>query len=842
MPTRRLGPFLRESRDVLLTSWTARVRALSPARELARPVLVDHVPKIVLRIADALDAGEVGRVRLGGAPTQHALDRLAHGFDLEAVIKEYSVLRQCILEHWEATVSGAIDVAQLRELEAALDACVTESTVSYSRTRERMLKAVNRIAEAADGTSDLEPFLARIASATLDTTEAADTVAVFLREGDTLRMRAAVGVEEEVERGFSVRIGEGLAGEIAASGQPMVLRDACEDPRTQSSALREKGVHALYGVPLQYRGDVIGVAYMGSRSAYEFSDEDQLLFRSMASRATSVIVQTQLVADLERAVSDRDRLVALLSAEGVRLEQILNQIPTGVLIAEAPSGELSLLNERAQEILGRRLAPAERPADFDGWQPFHLDGRSYAREDLPRVRALRGERVVDEFKVRRPDGSWVVVRAHAAPVEDRGGAIRSAVVAFEDVSGQKRYEDMLRFLSEAGHALVRSIDYETTLERIARITVPAIADWFVVDMLRDGELASVVVAHSDPAKVNVAKAYRRRFPPDLAAPYGVAKVLREGAPELFQDIPDALLAAAAGGEEQLRIARELGMRSAMVVPLTVAGRTIGVVSLVSAESGRRFDHHDLEVAQGLADRAALAIENARLFREAERAIKLREDVLAVVSHDLRNPLASVAMSAGLLLRGEADARRRKPLEIILRATGRMERMIGDLLDMASVQAGRLAVVREVHELAPILVEAADLARPLATAKDQDLAAELHIGEARVRVDRERALQLLANLLGNAKKFCPRGGRITLRARIVGGEVECSVADTGPGIPEHAVGRVFDPYFSVERETKAGVGLGLFISKAIVEAHGGRIWVENHPGAGATFCFTLPLAT
>ena len=714
--------------------------------------------------------------------------------------------------------------------------------MSFARARERMLKAVNQIAEAALGTANIDAFLHKILQATLETTEAVDTVAVLLREGDALRLRAAVGLEEEVSRGFTLKMGEGIAGKIAAEGQPIMLRDAAADPRVKSRSIREKGVHALYGVPLNHGGSVIGVAYMGSRTAYEFSEEDKLLFRSMASRATSVIVQTQLVADLEKAVAHRDRLVWQLAEERARLEQILNQIPTGVLIAEAPNADLSFLNERCQRILGQRLGPSVPPSEYKGWRLFHLDGRPYELEETPRFRALRGEHVVDEFKIHRPDGSWIVARAHAAPVRDHAGRIQSAVVAFDDVSGQKRYEDMLRFLSEASRQLAESIDYETTLDQIARLAVPPIADWFIVDLRRDGELSSVVVAHSDPAKVNLAKEYRRRFPPDLEAARGVAKVLRDGQPELYEDIPDQLLVTSARDDEHLRTMRELGMRSAMVVPLNVRGHTIGAVTFISAESGRRFDRSDLELAQGLADRAAMAIENARLYRDAERAVRLREEVLAVVSHDLRNPLSSINMSAAVLFKKAPDARTRKLLETILRATGRMEHLIGDLLDMASIQAGRLAVDRATQDIAPIIAEAIEVAEPLATASGQTLSSRVAVGTARCSVDRERILQLLSNLLGNAKKFCPSGGTITIRATVSGKDVECSIGDTGPGISERDLPHIFDQYWSAKQgKKKKGVGLGLYISKGIVEAHGGRIWVENRVDGGAVFYFTLPLA-
>lgn len=833
-----LAELIRTRRDRLVAEWTAEIRTLSAAQELSRPVLVDHMPEILERIAEAVASVAVGARRaLDEAPKQHALDRLARGFDLEQVIREYTTLRQCILGMWEREVGDAIAVSELRRLDAALDDSITESTVSFAHARERMLRAVNQIAEAALGTANLEVFLQRILRATLETSEAVDTVAIFLREDEVLRMRASVGIEDEIV----LRMGEGFAGKIATEGQPIALRHAATDPLIAHPSIRAQGLRALYGIPLRHAHEVIGVACMGSRTAYEFSEEDQLLFRTMASRATSVIVQTELVMDLENTLADRDRLVWQLAEERSRLAQILHQLPTGVLIAEAPDAEISFVNRRCQEIAGHWLDPDVPVSQYRGWQLFHFDGRPYAPDETPRRRALRGEQVLDEFAIHRPDGTRVIARAHAAPLRDETGHIKSAVVAFDDVSAQKRYENMLRFLSEASRQLAESLEYEPTLAKIARLAVPGIADWFAVDIVRDGRITALLVAHADAEKTKLAQEYRERYPPDPQEPGGVPKVLRDGEPELYEDITDELLVAYARDADHLSMLRALGMRSMMIAPLRVRGAIVGAISFVADGSGRRFDRGDLEIAMGLADRAAMAMENARLFQAAETAIRWREDLLAVVSHDLRSPLASISMSAALLTAREPDPRAKKQLDVILRATRRMERLIGDLLDVASIQAGRLAVERKPQELAPIVAEAIELAQPLAVANRQTLASDVAVDGVHCNLDRDRVLQLFANLLGNAKKFSPAGSTITVRAQASDGEVVCSVADTGPGIPAEYVHHVFDPYWSAKHEKKEGVGLGLFISRGIVEAHGGRIWIEPRPGPGATVSFALPRA-
>ena len=275
------------------------------------------------------------------------------------------------------------------------------------------------------------------------------------------------------------------------------------------------------------------------------------------------------------------------------------------------------------------------------------------------------------------------------------------------------------------------------------------------------------------------------------------------------------------------------------------GRKLGAIQLWDKKDGQEFDEADKAILTQLAQLAAVALENARLFREAKDATRARDDLVAIVSHDLRNPVHTIHMAASFLLEvAPANDRRtqaRKQLEVIQRSATRANRLIQDLLDVAKIQAGGLAVDPVAVEVQSLVNEVMESATPLAGAKQIRVSGETRPDLPQVASDRERILQVFTNLIGNAIKFTPRGGEIRILTSHDSGEVRFTVADSGPGIPAEHLDHVFDRYWQAKSTAKLGTGLGLSIAKGIVEAHGGRIWVESPPGSGAQFNFTLPLA-
>ena len=405
-------------------------------------------------------------------------------------------------------------------------------------------------------------------------------------------------------------------------------------------------------------------------------------------------------------------------------------------------------------------------------------------------------------------------------------------------------EQRARFLAEAGALLSSSLDVARVLADVGRLAVPRVADVCIVDVMDDARPMRVDVAVADPAQRPIARALCKRLEHWESSEDEHSLDARGATIALTDDV----LARATDDAEHAALFRALGARTAMVVPLVSRGTTIGRITLVSAGSARTFADADLELATELARRAALALDNARLYRAARDATQSRDDMLAIVSHDLRNPLHTIQMSSSFLLEllaggpGGAPAEPSElvgQVEMMRRAAGRANTLIQDLLDVSRIEAGRLSVSAAPVDARAFLDEVMTEFAPLARAKPVELTCRWQGDDVTVPMDRGRVAQVLSNLVGNALKFTPAGGVVSVRGAAVHGRAEFAVHDTGPGIPAESIPNLFDRYWQAERGARHGAGLGLFIARGIVEAHGGTIEVRSAVGEGTTFVVTLP---
>jgi PAS domain S-box-containing protein len=403
-----------------------------------------------------------------------------------------------------------------------------------------------------------------------------------------------------------------------------------------------------------------------------------------------------------------------------------------------------------------------------------------------------------------------------------------------------------RFLSESALALSGSLEHDEVLRRLARVAVPFLAD-FTIAYLRDenGNPKHAASAHNDASKALALDEAAGQFEPNPNNPgCTVIRAFTTCQPVVIENVTPEVIDAQGFSPKVREAFSALSPASWMTIPLVARDAAIGAIVFVSTNPDWRYGPRELKIAQLLAGRAALATQNALLFRKERDALDTRDEVLAIVSHDLRNPLHTIGMSAQVLMDVVSDERqRRKHLEIIVRAKDRMDRLIQDLLDVARIKGGK-ALAIEIHRepMQPIAQEACQHFVEAAHDKNVRLDCSVQDGTPEVMIDRGRIAQVLSNLIGNALKFTPAGGYIEVRVAPQDEHtVLVSVRDTGPGIAAENLEQIFDAFWQAPRAARLGSGLGLTISRGIVQLHGGRIWAESREGTGSTFQFTLPIA-
>ena len=564
------------------------------------------------------------------------------------------------------------------------------------------------------------------------------------------------------------------------------------------------------------------------------------VFPAEASLMRSVVDGMRLLTVMLRDVTARKRAEEVLRNSEELFRTAFENAPIGMALVALDGGFLhvngalcELVGYSRRELLTKTFQDITHASDLE--------------PDLMNVRRLiEGELGTYQMEKRylHKEGHLVSVLLTCSMVRDSRGEALYFVAQIQDISERKQLERALRFLAEAGPRLADSLDPRATLVTVARLAVPALADWCVVEIL--GEDGRVHLIERVAASEEKSRLLDELFATHPHEPFRqghlVASVIRTGRSVLLPEVSDGVLESTAEDAHHLSLMRRLDPRSLIVVPLLARERILGAVILLTSRPGRHYDAHDLELAEELARRAGLAIDNACLHARTEQAIRLRDEVLRVVAHDLRSPLQVVSLSSEILLRRSAREKAGAdtgPIETIRKAVERANRLIQDLLDVARMEAGHLTVVSGPREAAPLLQEVVELHHALAREKSILLSVELPEGASPVLADRDRVLQIFSNLLGNALKFTPNGGRISLRAQPVGNMMRFSVSDTGPGISEEELPHLFEPFWQARKGGRQGAGLGLAIVRGLVDAHGGRLWVESAPGLGSTFFFTLP---
>ena len=951
---------LRESREQLATilrTVEEGISAVTPDRRLmfandaaARTVGFDSVEELaavpvesrleLLEVSDAVGAS----IAASDLPSSRALS----GSEAAAVVRVRC--READEERWLAWRSMPVTGAD-GEIELVVNVTrdITEETRAAQREREAraaleasqarlalLLEATGRLSAILD----YEELLRRVPE--LVVPRIADGCHIYVAGGGKLERVAHSDVDPRLDElidtiapVYDVERHRGIpVVEVFRSGRPF-HQSALDEPLERFQRPDEKGSfrvasRSLIAVPLEAAGGRLGVLTVASREPGRHGTED-----------------LELVSELGRRVSLALDAVALHRRAQDSLGQlraVVEQLPLGVAIAD-PAGRLLVRNDELERIWGAPLEPGMN---------LRAGGAETTRRPLERVLDAHEVIVGERHELVREDGTRTL-EISAAPVRGDGGELLSSVAIVADVTRRRRSEEQLRFLARASELLVASLDWEATLAAIADLAVPALAGYLVIDLLEAGELRSVVALHAEPGKTELVRALRLRYPPTLPT-HPVQMALRTGEAQLLPDL-QAEVDSMAHDAEHAEAIREIANTSGIVAPLVARGRTLGVISLGTIGVQPRFDEADREVAMELARRVSLALDNARLFGEAqerghavaaleyvddgvflvdeagmvrlwnptaavslrrpaadavgrpvaellgdwqslesriplateprpgasraqtlpvevqgeerwlsisavrfpggtvyafrdvtdERAVEqMKSDFVSTVSHELRTPLAAIYGAAMTLRRHDVvveESQQERLLEVISNEADRLARIVNDILWASRLESGRMSIEIERCDAAAIATEVADALRArLPEAVELTVAAPHPLPQ--VAADPDKLRQILTNLLDNAIKYSPDGGRIELEAGRSGGRVRFRVADQGLGIPPAEQDRVFEKFFRLDPNLTRGVGgtgLGLYISRELVMRMSGRMWVVSDGCSGSSFFVELPIA-
>lgn len=806
-----LAEFLLQQRESIMSAWEVEVRRIPAAQALPRLALRDGLPRLLEVVASLMRRDSPGGVEdgLGDIPDRHAIERLGEGFDLRQVVTEYRLLRACVLRLWTSRENATHRPEAELVFHEAMDEAVAASVSRYSLARERTLQALDRISTAALGSADAAELLPALLQVLRETVAVVDVAAVLLLEEDVLRVESVVGTGMAV--GDVVRMGEGFTGTIAATRQPLLVRAARTDSRVSEPSLRDADLSALFGVPLLLGEQLMGVVLMGSRATHELSEEDQFLFRAMAARTTALLLQAQAHAREReaRAVAEASLERLRESEAGLRRwAQVFKRLGVGVAVVDA-----------AEERL-REVNPAF--ARMHGYSPEELTGRrledTYAPEArgvLPRHVAVANSKPSHEYESLhiRKDGTRFPAFTHVTAFKDEVGRVVQRVATVVDIT-QRRAMEMDR------QRLLGAIEAERA--RLASVLDQMPAGVFIAD----APSGRLVMASRQVEVITGKPFHPSASMQDYVEDYGVS-LRPDGRPYAMEALP--LARSLRHGEvvqgEEMLIPREDGQYVTVLLsssPIVDREGTIiaAVATMVDVSERRR------------AQEAAL------------QAVRFGERLIAIVSHDLRNPLNAIQLSATQLLHSEAlPERERRLVTRIARSGDRMKRMISELLDFTRGRlGGGIPIQRTAGDLRSVVrlgVDELEAAWP-----ERKLAFRVEPGRYEGEWDEDRLLQVVSNLGGNALQYSPADAPVSFKLYDGGDFVVLEVHNPGEPISPEMLPRLFDPFRRGAMEgvgggSSSGLGLGLYIVEQVVKGHGGRIEVTSTAQAGTAVRVTLP---
>jgi PAS domain S-box-containing protein len=739
-------------------------------------------------------------------------------------------------------------------LVVAVTALVVAAAIAERNTAERLRAAgyaITRVLAESSGPEEAEP---RILAAFGEKLEwdlgvlwLLDPIRKVLRFGEV--WRASGSGSPDLEEGFrkqSYLPEAGLAGRIRASGEPDWIPRGplpCEPALEARDGIK---MCSSFGFPVTLGGEVAAVYQFFSRHP---RPPDQHLLK-MAPAVGSQIGQ----------FIERRRAEDSLRESHVLLRAVAEGTSEAVFVKDAGgrylminSAGASFMGKSVEEVLGKDdlalFAPETAREIMEADRRIMASGEIRTLEEGTRVGNAARTFLTTKGPYRDDRGRILGIIGIAHDITERKAAEdeRARLLSLEQAS-RAAAEDAQRrsaFLAEASSLLASSLDYQATLQSLAGLVVPHLADFCSVRALgEDGSIRWLGVAHVDPAKVKLAEELYHRYSARPEDPHGVWKVLKTGEAEVRTEITAEELSAVARDEEHLRLLRELDPRSLMIVPLTAHGRVLGAISFIRSGSDRRYSQADLELAQELARRSALAIDHARMYRESNEANRFKDEFLAMLAHELRNPLAPVLNAAQLIgLTSGGSTELSWAAGVIKRQVQHMSRLLDDLLDVSRITRGRIELRKVQVDLAEVVERAVENTRSRFEERGHRLSISQPAQPLWLEADPIRLEQVLVNLLNNAVKYTSPSGSIWLRTRAEGTQVVLELQDSGKGISPEMIPRIFDLFVQSDRSldrTQGGLGIGLTVVQSLVQLHGGRVEAESDgPGKGSTFRVRLP---
>ncbi len=635
---------------------------------------------------------------------------------------------------------------------------------------------------------------------------------------------AKLGEFEQLSRGRTFVPGAGLPGRLWATGKPAWIVNLARDkdfPPLRPAV--QEGLQSAFGCPIIANNRTLGVIEFFSRERRE-ADPDLL--------EMMVALSGQIGQFIERSEAE----------EEIRLQaQLLDSVAQAVIVVD-DDGAIIYWNRFAETLFGWSPAESLGHNILDVLIPASEREKTVAIFDKLRG----GETFSGEMLVERRGQRTFPALVTQTPLFGDDKMLKAIIGVFSDNTERQRLEHSLRFLADASATLATLVDYESTLQHVAQLAVPDFADLCAIDITAEnGNLERVAVAHVNPTKVELAKEFHRRYPPDPRAKAGILQAFRTGRSDMMGEIPQELMMQTAIDDEHRRMLAELGLQSYMCVPLKGRSKILGVVTFVTAESGRLYNDSDLDFAEELARRAAIAIENAQLYADLREADRRKDEFLATLAHELRNPLAPIRNALEIQkLPGIDSAVVEETRDVMERQFHQLVRLVDDLLDVSRVMRGKIELRLEQVDLATVVGRAIETVRPVIEAQGHSLIVEL-TEPLLVNADPMRLAQVVGNLLTNAAKYTERGGKISLTVARDGNEAVLTLCDNGIGIAPEMLAQIFELFVQADHSatrSQGGLGIGLTLVKNLVAMHNGTVTARSEGlGTGSEFVVRLPLA-